>query len=57
MAKKFGLTAEQFSENLKDNYQKHEVEQYPIDPMELAQEHIAQSVPRSIRRVGFGGGL
>lgn len=44
VAKKFGLSPEQFSENLRDNYQKHEVEQYPVEPMELAQENINRSV-------------
>ena len=40
LAKKFGLSPEQFADNLKDNYQKHEVEQYPVEPVELAQEHV-----------------
>lgn len=40
LAKKFGLSPEQFADNLKDNYQKHEVEQYPVEPVELAEEHI-----------------
>ncbi|KAJ8312685.1 hypothetical protein KUTeg_010058 [Tegillarca granosa] len=38
IAQKMGLTPEHFGENLRDNYQRHEVEQYPIDPLELAKE-------------------
>lgn len=41
LAKKFGLTPEQFGENLRDNYQRHEVEQEPTEPMEVAQEYIS----------------
>lgn len=40
IAEKFGLTPEQFGENLRDNYQRHDVEQYPIEPLELAKEKI-----------------
>lgn len=40
IAKKFGLTPEQLSENLRDNYQRHEVEQEPSEPVELAKEYI-----------------
>lgn len=40
VANKFGLTPEQFGENLRDNYQRHETEQYPIEPNELAQDFI-----------------
>ncbi|GAB6026482.1 hypothetical protein CHUAL_012908 [Chamberlinius hualienensis] len=45
MVKKFGLTAAQFGENLRDNYQRNEVEQYPMDPLEAAQEHICKAFP------------
>ncbi|XP_072949426.1 transcription elongation factor SPT6 [Epargyreus clarus] len=36
LVKKFGLTPEQFAENVRDNYQRHEVEQEPIPPLEAA---------------------
>ncbi|RWS30565.1 Transcription elongation factor SPT6-like protein, partial [Leptotrombidium deliense] len=40
LAIKFGLTPEQFAENVRDNYVKHEVEQYPIDPLEVAHDYV-----------------
>lgn len=40
IAKRFGLTPEQFAENLCDNYQKHEVEQESIEMTELAKEYV-----------------
>lgn len=42
LAKRFGLSPQQFGENLRDNYQRHEVEQYPIAPGEVAQEYVSQ---------------
>lgn len=39
-AKLFGLTPEQFAENLRDSYQRHEVEQDPSDPFEVAKNYI-----------------
>lgn len=39
-AKFFGLTPEQFAENLRDSYQRHEVEQDVSDPFELAKNYI-----------------
>ncbi|KAL0838660.1 hypothetical protein ABMA28_016733 [Loxostege sticticalis] len=36
LVKKFGLTPEQFAENVRDNYQRHEVEQQPVAPLEAA---------------------
>jgi transcription elongation factor SPT6 len=41
IAKKFGLKPEQFAENLRDNYQRHEVEQEPIEPIELAKQYVS----------------
>ena len=38
LAKKFGLSSEQFAENLRDNYQRHEVEQEPTEPSVTAEE-------------------
>lgn len=40
LVRKFGLTPEQFGENLRDNYQRHDVEQDPAEPDELATEFI-----------------
>lgn len=40
LAKKFGLTPEQFGENLRDSYQRHETEQFPAEPVELAKDYI-----------------
>ncbi|CAD7091358.1 unnamed protein product [Hermetia illucens] len=40
LAKRFGLTPEQFAENLRDNYQRHEVEQEPIEPNDLAKQYL-----------------
>lgn len=42
LAKKFGLTPEQFGENLRDNYQRHEVEQYPVEPKEVASDYVTK---------------
>ena len=39
-AKKFGLTPEQYAENLRDSYQRHEPEQEPTEPSELAKEYL-----------------
>lgn len=40
LAKKFGLTPEQFGENLRDSYQRHETEQFPAEPIELAKDYV-----------------
>lgn len=40
-AKLFGLTPEQFAENLRDGYQRHEVEQVAKDPLELAKDYTS----------------
>ena len=40
LVRNYGLTAEQFAENLRDNYQRHEVEQCPTGPSELAMEYV-----------------
>nr|CAB3266713.1 transcription elongation factor SPT6 [Phallusia mammillata] len=40
VANKFGLTPEQFGENLRDNYQRHETEQYPAEPLDLAEDFV-----------------
>ncbi|XP_037068025.1 LOW QUALITY PROTEIN: transcription elongation factor SPT6-like, partial [Pollicipes pollicipes] len=40
LSRRFGLTPEQFSENLRDTYQRHEVEQHPVEPEEMAQDYM-----------------
>lgn len=42
LAAKFGLSPEQFGENLRDNYQRHETEQHRVEP-ELAAEDYVQA--------------
>lgn len=42
---RFGLTPEQFGENLRDNYQRHEVDQCPMEPLEMAKDFIAAQFP------------
>lgn len=39
-AKRLGLTPEQFAENVRDSYQRHEVEQEPNDLKDIAKEYI-----------------
>ncbi|CAD6234366.1 GSCOCG00001857001-RA-CDS, partial [Cotesia congregata] len=39
-AKKFGLTPEHFAENVRDSYQRHEVEQDPVEPSVIAQNYL-----------------
>ena len=48
LAHKFGLSAEQFGENLRDQYQRHDVEQDPAEPLELAEQYIAGYVCLSV---------
>nr|XP_017089700.2 transcription elongation factor SPT6 [Drosophila bipectinata] len=40
-AKHFGLTPEQFAENLRDNYQRNEVTQESLSPTELAKKYLS----------------
>lgn len=42
LTKQFGLTAEQFGENLRDNYQRYEVEQCPTEPMKEAENYLSR---------------
>lgn len=44
LARKFGLTPEHFAENLRDNYQRHEVDQEHVEPTEAAKEFISPYV-------------
>ncbi|EDX17242.1 GD16791 [Drosophila simulans] len=40
-AKHFGLTPEQYAENLRDNYQRNEITQESIGPTELAKQYLS----------------
>ena len=42
LAKKFGLSPEHFAENLRDNYQRHEVDQDPTEPSSVAEDFCGQ---------------
>lgn len=42
LSKRFGLTPEHFAENLRDNYQRHEVDQEIADPLTVAAEYCGQ---------------
>jgi transcription elongation factor SPT6 len=42
LAKKFGLTPEQFGENLLADYQKHEIDQWKIEPTDLAMDYVRE---------------
>lgn len=55
LAKKFGLTPEQFGENLRDSYQRHETEQFPAEPLELAKDYVCRSVPPRMVLLGCVG--
>lgn len=55
-AKRFGLTPEQFAENLRDNYQRHDVEQEPLEPIEVAKEYMSkrfQTIDEILHAVKF----
>lgn len=45
LAKRFGLSPDQFAENLRDNYQRHEVEQESVAPLEVAKEYCSSKFP------------
>ena len=40
LAAKYGLTPEQFGENLRDIYQRHNTEQHNIEPEEAAEDYV-----------------
>ena len=42
-AKKFGLTPEQFGENLQADYQKHEIDQWSVEPNMVAGDFLRDS--------------
>ena len=45
LACKFGLTPEEFGENLRELYQVHEPEQFPVEPEEASVEYIKGNTP------------
>lgn len=53
IVEKFGLIFEQFGENLRDNYQRYDVEQYFIESLELVKEKICRQVNKI--NGGWGG--
>ncbi|XP_037868375.1 transcription elongation factor SPT6 [Bombyx mori] len=59
LVKKFGLTPEQFAENVRDNYQRHEVEQQPVAPLEAAAEYVGNigSAAEVVRRAVYMCGV
>lgn len=44
LTKQFGLTAEQFGENLRDDYQRYEVEQCHTEPLKEAESYLSKYV-------------
>lgn len=43
LARKFGLTPDQLGENLRDNYQRHETEQHPVEPDDAAENYLSST--------------
>ena len=43
LAAKFGLTAEQFGENMRESYQRHETEQHHVEPEVAAEDYKQMS--------------
>ncbi|XP_053682343.1 transcription elongation factor SPT6 isoform X2 [Sabethes cyaneus] len=39
-AKRFGLSPEHFAENVRDSYQRHEVDQEPSEPFDVCREYV-----------------
>ena len=42
LARKFGLTPDQLGENLRDNYQRHETQQHPVEPEDTAENYLSR---------------
>ena len=40
IARQFGLKPSEVGENLRDNYQRHDVQQCPLEPLELAKDYV-----------------
>nr|KAG5690166.1 hypothetical protein BaRGS_013623 [Batillaria attramentaria] len=45
IGRQFGLTPSEVGENLRDNYQRHDVQQCPVEPLELARDYICGQFP------------
>ena len=45
LVKKFGLKPDKLGENLYDNYQKNEIDQYPISPLATCEEFLGKQFP------------
>ncbi|KAK4008393.1 hypothetical protein OUZ56_013534 [Daphnia magna] len=45
LLRKYGLSPEQFAENMRDNYQRHEVDQTPTEPFDVALEYVSTKFP------------
>lgn len=45
LLRKYGLSPEQFAENMRDNYQRHEVDQTPTEPFDVALEYVSPKFP------------
>ncbi|CAH2250199.1 transcription elongation factor SPT6 [Pararge aegeria] len=59
LVKQFGLSPEQFAENVRDNYQRHEVEQPPEPPLEAAEAYTTAggSATEVLRRAVYMCGV
>ena len=51
LSQKYGLTNEQFAENLKCDYQRNELEQYSIEPSQLALDYIKEPYFQTVEQV------
>ncbi|UJR26928.1 hypothetical protein I4U23_008237 [Adineta vaga] len=47
LVKKFGLKSDKLGENLYENYQKNEIDQYPIGPLATCEEFICKQFPNT----------
>ncbi|RUS83311.1 hypothetical protein EGW08_008933 [Elysia chlorotica] len=45
IARQFGLKPDEFGENIRDNYQRHDVSQCPLEPLELARDYVCPQFP------------
>ncbi|GFR73722.1 transcription elongation factor SPT6 [Elysia marginata] len=45
IARQFGLKPDEFGENIRDNYQRHDVSQCPLEPLELAKDYVCPQFP------------
>ncbi|XP_005089175.1 transcription elongation factor SPT6 isoform X2 [Aplysia californica] len=45
ITRQFGLKPHEFGENIRDNYQRHDVSQCPLEPLELAKDYVCPQFP------------